>query len=121
MSDLLSRDDLPPILQEVADLIGVELTLRLVSEFGGWRVYVPKNLTDDCELTRAIGLDAARAVATAWAGQFLWVPKCVAAQRAQRDAEIIRRFAAGEKVTSLAREFGISGRHVYVILAQHAD
>ncbi len=118
MNELIPREALPPSLQEVADLIGEALTTQLVREFGGWRVYVPKNPTEECDLVRAVGMEAALKMATVWARDYLLVPACVDVFRERRDAELFQRYQAGEHAKRLARCYRLSLRHVYKILAQ---
>lgn len=113
----LDRDLLPAALAEVADVIGFEPTLRLIEAFGGWRVYVPASPGADCELAQAVGVDTARRLAELCPMQYLAVPACTAALRARRNDEIRRRAARGEKPAELAREFGLTVRQTYKILA----
>ncbi len=37
----IKEDDLPQACQEVAEIIGVEATIKLTAHFGGMRVYFP--------------------------------------------------------------------------------
>lgn len=108
---------LPPALREVADVIGLEPTLRLFERYAGWRVYVPAAASADCELANVIGLDAAQRLVAYAPMQYLWVPAWTEAVRARRAAEIHARRAAGERPEDLARAYGITVRHVYKILA----
>lgn len=118
MLETIPRALLPPVLADVSDLIGLDLTMRLIDDFGGWRVYIPKEPTEECELARCIGVEPARKLARVFEMQFLWVPACYAAQRVRRDDLIVARYLAGEKPRALAREYKISVRHIFKILSK---
>ena len=107
-------------LAELIAAIGTQLALRLVAERGGQRVYIPteSRLNDDCPLARIVGVTAAARLSKLWAGEWLTIPRAMAYMRRRRDREIRARYPAGETAAALAREFEISERQVYVIVAQ---
>lgn len=92
-------------------------TTRLVSRYGGIRLYVPEKLADDHELIEVLGRTAAIKLVKTFALEQLWIPRCQAAICAARDAEIRARHADGEKVDALAREYGLTDRWVWAIVA----
>jgi Mor family transcriptional regulator len=38
----INQDDLPPDLQQIADLLGMDAVLRLCAQFGGEQIYIHK-------------------------------------------------------------------------------
>ena len=112
-------DDLPASARDLAGLIGLPATLRLVEKWGGtMRLYVPRNIGPDHELARVLGLEAARALSSRYDGDYLpSVPRCADALRAARDRALLRRRAEGASPAALALEFGLTERHVWRILS----
>lgn len=114
--------------RELVDYIGLPATLRLVAEYGGQTLAIPKGTRPRgraliAELSRAIGGDAANKLAASYGGEYLAVPICKPALTALRDAELQSRFdgmtsAAGglsarTAVNHLVKEFGITGSTVW--------
>jgi len=64
----------PAELAWLTDVIGAAATLVLIEARGGTRVYVPHATRTDTPLVREIGLDAARKLADAFAGNVISVP-----------------------------------------------
>lgn len=109
-------------LAELIAAVGTQLALRLVAERGGQRVYIPTGgrLNEDCPLSRIVGIGAAAKLARLWPGEWLTVPRAMAYMRRVRDREIRARFKS-ETAAALAREFELTERQVYAIVAQGSD
>lgn len=122
MTARLLLEDLPESLREVVDLIGLAATLNLVEHFGGLiTLYVPRDIEPSHQIAIAIGITAARKLVLRYGGDCLRsIPLCAAGLRRIRDAEIRRR-SASESAASLAREFMLTERHVWRILAEGTD
>jgi len=116
---------LPPLLQELTDIIGLPATLKLVEHFGGIRVFIPsdpRRLGADHALVRALGRDAAIRLTAYSPNAEIAVPRCVAAIRRVRDAEIRRaHHEDGWTAARLARAHALTERQVYAILALPFD
>lgn len=108
-------------LDQLIAAIGTHLALRLVSERGGTRIYIPTEarLTEDCPLARIIGVAAAAKLARLWPGEWLTIPLAKAYTRRRRDREIRARYP-GETAAALAREFETSERNIHLIVAAGA-
>lgn len=122
MTARLVLDDLPESLRDIVELIGLAATLNLVEHFGGLiALHVPREIDSNHPIAMAIGITAARKLSVHYGTQRLRnIPLCVAGLRRIRDAEIRRR-SASESAASLAREFMLTERHVWRILADGAD
>lgn len=119
MDERLRVDLLPPLLREVAEVIGVSATLRLVAWRGGLELWVPARVDAAHPLAQQLGIDAARRLCERYALEKLWIPMAARAIRAARNAEIIRRYRDGERVVDLATEYRTSDRHILRIVAGH--
>jgi hypothetical protein len=126
VTDGIDIADLPPRLAEIAELIGVPKTLKLVEARGGTRIYVPGTITSSHWLARLIGLAAARALSDHVAdrsrggrdvGDYLDIDRGAAALRALRDRRIIAAHANGVSATALALDYGMTERMIWYILA----
>lgn len=114
----IDASDLPPRLAELASVIGLPATLRLVEARGGTRIYVPDTVTSDSWLARLIGLIPFEALVKHYRREFLVLDRAAAALRAVRDRRIIADHAEGASTASLALECGLTQRQVFNILAQ---
>lgn len=113
----VSLDLLPPSLQEVAEVIGIVATLKLVEWRGGVRVWVPGEVKAFDPLANAIGVVAAEKLCARFGLEFLWIPKCTKAVRAARDSEIRRRYKT-TTAAQLALEYGLTDRQIWAIVAR---
>lgn len=98
-------------------LIGREALRTLISVAGGLAIRIPKRPPLDGPLAE-LPLPAQEALARYAGGDVLYIPKCDAARRAERDAAIRAAYDAGARVQDLAREYGLSERWVYEILGR---
>jgi len=113
-------EDLPASARELAEIIGLPAALRLVEGWGGWSfLYVPKAPGPEHALSRALGHQAALALAAAYGGDYIRsIPRCADAMRLARDRRLLGRRAEGASPAGLALEFGLTERHVWRILAE---
>ena len=109
--------DLPILIRELEELVGLTAALEVVAEWGGQRVYIPERLKPEHSLVRLLGDDAAAAVSARYSGEHLFIPKCAALMRAERDRQIRERRANGESLRALAAAFDVTMRHVCRIVA----
>ncbi|ATG91408.1 Mor transcription activator family protein [Methylomonas koyamae] len=99
-------------LQEIADVIGEDQALQLISQIGGITYYFPEN----CQQGRHVALDQAvwEAMCKHFAG-WVYIPKGQANRLDARNAEIREKRAAGAGVVELAIEYQLSDRQIRTI------
>ena len=107
---------LPPLVQELVLLLGLDATMALVRRWRYMRLYVPARPAPDHPISLAIGPDAARCLAD-WLRdekfrEHLDVPGCADALRAVRDAAILEAASTGTTNDLVAR-FVVSRRTVF--------
>jgi hypothetical protein len=112
---------LPDSVKELIDVIGFEAALALVRAFPGIPIKVPVGRRPDGvmfqRLVEAIGRTAAERFVFHYGGESGYVvPRCAAAIRAVRDAEIIAKYDGGANVDNLARKYRLSVRQIRTIL-----
>jgi len=96
---------LPPLLNEIADVIGTSATLTLAHDRGGSRIYIPAKVTPDHWLVDLIGLDAAEKLADHYAvnggGQTVDLPvgpSSSAEQVRKRVDELLRENVSADEI-----------------------
>lgn len=114
-------DQLPPSAAEIVSVVGVEAALRLVEAWGGVRLYVPQQMTEDHDLVNLLGGDSADQLASRFGGERIQVPRCLQALRAMRNARIRRARHDGATPAELALIHGLTERQIYAILAAEAE
>lgn len=112
--------ELPALIRELEELVGLKAALAIVESWGGLPLHVPKTMTPDHPIARAVGLDAAAAIAGRFGGDYMKVPRCVARVRALRDEELRDRWGKGEPARKLARDYQLTIRHVWRIVARRS-
>lgn len=113
---------LPGILQDLAELIGLAATLRLVEAYGGVRLYVPKRFDPDHPIVKLIGHALAVLLVEAYGGEDHFdIPRAIAATRAARDARMRRERTLGATHRELALRNGLTERQVRNILGSEED
>lgn len=93
-------------------MIALPKVLRLAERFGGCKLYVPKEVSGQQMLSRCIGAEAAQALAKAYGGDYIFIPRAAALQRLCRNLQIQQKRREGKTVRSLARVFDLTPRQV---------
>lgn len=111
--------DLPESLAEVVEAIGLAATLKLIQRYGGVRIYVPQpeHITEEHDLARAIGLEAARQLASIWGGERLPVVRAAKAIRLARD-RALRRDYQSMSASQCALRYQLTERQLYEIVGR---
>ncbi|MBF0184292.1 MAG: hypothetical protein HQM06_07875 [Magnetococcales bacterium] len=117
----LAREDLTPSMRDVADIIGLPDAQKIVRQYHGTRIFVPRTATTQHHLANLLGMAQARLLSEHFGGDTLTVPRLANLLRHQRNREIVRRYDQGEAVRGLAREYQLTDRQIYAILTRAAD
>lgn len=116
------RDALPALAREMIQVMGEEPTLKLIAELGGVFLVVPETKQRRSprfeRLAEIVGTGAATAFVARWGGVEIQVPRCAGALRMLRNRSIVQGYSAGRRPGDLARQFGLTERHVFKILKQ---
>src|SRR5690606_29772942 len=109
----------PPILRRVADELGDDVALKLMREFGGTRIKLPRNPGPGTRLATLLGAEMARRVVGLLGHGELPVPTCAAVTQAmwRRDVRAARR--DGATISAIARRYGVSERTVSRAVHRH--
>ncbi|MBF0422059.1 MAG: hypothetical protein HQL73_03610 [Magnetococcales bacterium] len=105
-------------MEELEAVIGVKATAYLISTLGGTRVYIPKAIESTHRLNQIIGPDKSKRISKVMGGGYLVIPKGSRKALSMRDASIVKAYRAGTKVPMLAREYSLTERRVYDIIAK---
>ncbi|MEZ5709702.1 MAG: helix-turn-helix domain-containing protein [Blastomonas sp.] len=104
------------VLDDIAEVIGMDAVLELSWRFRGQDVYVPKDLSRAPAIVQAIGRDAAELLSEHFHGTTLPI-----ARRAGERAMVRRLSQQGHTKRQIADRLGIGERQVYRILAERDD
>lgn len=112
-------DSFRPI-DSIAESAGLETAEKIVSEFGGTRIYIPKKLTPEHELCALVGFEKALVICSCFCGERVDIPL------RYRTMEEIHRLVPmllkkGYKIRRIARMVGMSERTVFRILRKHKE
>lgn len=127
--DVLEFALLPPSAQELARLLGLPATLKLVENYGGLTLRIPYGETPLgramlADIAKRVDHDTARALARKYAATELYIPNCKLALVKVRDSAILRdRAELAERglserqlVQVLALRYRLSDRYIWRIL-----
>ena len=113
--DPFGYDEPGSLYDQIEHSIGDELAGKLIADFGGQRLYIPRAPAPGDLVTSSIGLVAALAMSRTFGGDRIVVP--VTNDHARRRARILAMRADHVSVRRIARQLRCSERHVYKVLA----
>lgn len=108
--------ELPELLKELSDLVGLQMALRLAEAKGGQQVYIPHKVSEGHWLADLVGIENARAICaylTVDAGVHVTIPKGEALTRARRVASVAKMIDQGMSSNQIAAAANITQRHVF--------
>jgi len=105
-------NDYPGIFQEIAQMIGIEATAKLVAEYGGTRLYIASSLNPDKKLLKLLGQEIAQQLADEFGGLRPEIPRAVKAHAYLRNENIRADRAAGMNTRELARKYELTERTI---------
>ena len=108
-------DPAAPAIENIAKLIGAGAAARLISTFGGGRVYIAKAPGSGDAIAHVIGGEAAARLGAIFGGERVWFPND-AGHLTRRRITLMRQ--RGSSVARIARVLRLSERYVYKVLAE---
>lgn len=111
------REQLPASLQDMAEVIGDDDTMKLVENYGGTRIFVPHRMGAQHKLATLLGLEQARKLSNVFGGEALTIAQCSKLFKYKRNEEIRKKYDEGVSITVMVREYGITERQIYAIIA----
>ncbi|MBL4783009.1 MAG: hypothetical protein JKX92_12275 [Porticoccaceae bacterium] len=114
----INVDLLPQLLRELADIIGLDATLKLTEEFPGVSVYVPDTPRPHHKIALIIGFDNLVALSNIYGKDYLAMPKLDAATRQIKHA-LIRDMRGKLSTRQMALATGYTSRRVQQIKSEN--
>lgn len=121
-------DGLPKSVLEIAEVIGLDTTIRLISQLPVCQrpdrklptvmLYVPKKLPVDHDLVRMIGYQDAMKLVRAFGGEILYPANCRHVFKRVRDDAMVHMIEMGARIEIVADLFGMTPRAVRDIMAK---
>jgi Homeodomain-like domain-containing protein len=103
------------LYDQIGDSIGGDAADKLIADFGGRRLYIPRAPERGDLITRSIGLLAALTMARVFGGDRILIPATTT--HARRRARIVTLRAEHVSISHIARELRCTERYVYKVLA----
>lgn len=97
---------LPDSLKDIAQAIGFEKVMILVGEYGGQRLWIPKQPTLDWAVVSLLGYEAAYKLSYLLGGNQIEVPSCRFLSIEERNQKI-RRDRATHTIEALAKKYSL--------------
>lgn len=105
-------DDLPKSMRYLLLLVPLMDVLKIISTYGGTRVYIPSSPAQNHPLVRLIGMESAQAIAGSEGGLTLEIPLGIKVQNRIRNYAILASLAQGISQSETARAFDMTQRSV---------
>ena len=103
------------LYDQIGDSIGGDAADKLIADFGGRRLYIPRAPARGDLITRSIGMLAALTMARVFGGDRILVP--ATCNHARRRVRIVTMRAEHVSISRIARELRCTERYVYKVLA----
>jgi hypothetical protein len=100
---------------QIGRSIGDDAADKLIADFGGRRLYIPRAPGPGDRVTSSIGLIAALAMAQVFGGDRLLIPRRI--DNARRRARIVSMRANNVSISRIALQLRCTERYVYKVLA----
>lgn len=118
----INIDNLPQSLKDIVEIVGLPEALKLVSELGGTRFYIPKDYKDDHKLLDNMSKLTLQKLINHYGGEIMVLPVCKTAIREARDWQVIHDADnTSLDVQQLALKYGVTSRTIQNILARRGN
>ncbi len=104
---------LPPRLQEIAGVVGVDATLKLAAASGGLRLFIPAKIHAQHPIAKAIGIDKAKLLSRRYASECIALPRGQAYRRSLVRQRALERYYAGESARQVASDLELHEITIY--------
>ena len=113
--------DLPGVLKEIAEGVGLGVALELAGALGGSMVYIAREPTGESQVVKAVGLEAARDIGRLLGGDTFLIPLGPLADARRQRAAIAKRLGEGQGVQRIARDLHCHCRTVQRVKNRQED
>jgi len=103
------------LYDQIGDSIGDDAADKLIADFGGRRLYIPRAPARGDLITRSIGMLAALTMARVFGGDRILIP--ATCNFARRRVRIVTMRTEHVSISRIARELRCTERYVYKVLA----
>lgn len=110
---------LPESLKDLDAVLSVSEILKLIEYFGGTTIAIPLTPTDDGELVKVLGMDAAQRLSGFCGGENINVPRGHKIRRMIRIKRIKELRNQGFSIDALASQFQVTSRAIYLALSDN--
>lgn len=118
------KPTLPPLLQEITDVISFDAAIKIAEAFGGQRISVPGKVHQGHVLVAVLGMKDAVAFCHYFTGGsrvHLDVPFGPTSHKAQREARIAKMVALGKSANEIAKASQMTRRNAFHKKARYGN
>lgn len=105
----------PGVFKEIKEKMGCETTAKLVGQYGGTTIYIPKKIKIEHPLYQLLGKEISQQLSSEFGGLHVEINRDVALERARRNKMILEDRAAGMSQSAVARKYRLTTRHIRYI------
>jgi Mor family transcriptional regulator len=119
----LHFDQLPPLIQDLIRIMGLDDTLALVEQYGGCVVHVPVNeaAIEGHYLSSTISTKGLKALIAEYQGEDINTPKAYRAILAARNTRLKQDRQRGMTIRQLAQRYQLTERRIYDIVGMEIN
>ena len=110
---------MPDLLTELKHAIGDTATEALLARYGGVHLRVPKKARHDHPIGHVIGTEEFAKLVAVFGDELLSLPSRHRERLDHRNAVIIWQRQSGASIERLARDYDLTTRQIFNILARH--
>ncbi|OEU65802.1 MAG: hypothetical protein BA863_08925 [Desulfovibrio sp. S3730MH75] len=102
----------PPLLKELADMLGRECALVLAENFGGVSEYIPQKARADHDIAKQIGMERMGVLCKVYGGESITIPR---GMNLNPKKPQIKKLLGEKSHRQIARDLGVSERYVRLV------
>jgi Mor family transcriptional regulator len=114
----MSSGRVPEVISNLLSILDKETVFKLVIEYGGTRLIVPKKPPVEHRLSELIGYNAMTTLCLHFGGEVVTFPACLSLKLEFRNAEILAGKRAGLTLSQLARKYELTERTICKALSK---
>lgn len=116
----IDRKDWPSLIIDMAQVIGEQAALAMLSRFAGRHLHIPKHNSSTGDIEAIIGIDKAKLLYHRYSGCCLSIPNCRGIFLKMRNQEIINDWSLGMAQGDMATKYQLSERRINQIIGKTA-
>jgi Mor family transcriptional regulator len=115
----IKRENWPPLIKDIAAVIGDDAALKLFIRFAGRHLRIPKTSSHDQAIESTIGEEKAKRLFKIYAGEVIVFPNAFLILMKERNSQIAKEWDRGMKQCDIATKHQLTERRINEIIRKH--